>query len=398
MKPTRLAIALLTLAGVSGCTRPSERASEEAPAGAAASELRPISAESLASYEIFEPQLLSEPDGALLMVWRQKSEAGFDLFSARFAEDGSLSEPARVNDEPGTVYAYPHDEMRPGLATGPGGLLAAVWTDERAQIRAAVGHAHGSTWEPSVRLDQDGVPAYRSFTAAGLDESGALHAVWIDSRFAPTAGAEEPADLFYARLADGLVTEVNLTDGQEASICGCCKPDLETGVDGSVRAVFRNTTDDGFRDVFTVSGSVDESFSPPERVGPAIWQLEGCPMSGPLGLGDQVLWRDAASGEWVLKRGRSGSDEAVPVFSAETGDWKMTASPRAVAGRRDLVLVPGQPSSRLLERQGDDWTTARDDLPPWATSAALLDGGLVVVGAVDGELELETFAAGRAPR
>lgn len=346
----------------------------------------------LAGREIFEPQLVVEADGTLLLIWREKVEAGFDLFSAHRTDDGAFSEPFRINDEPGSVYAYPHDEMRPAIATSPDGMLAVVWTDERAQIRAAVGREHGTAWEPSIRLDQAEAPAYRSFTATTIDSDGALHAVWIDSRFAPQAGAEEPADLFYARLLDGEVTEINLTADQEASICGCCKPDLELAADGALRAIFRNTTADGYRDIFTISGSIEAGFAPPERVGPPTWKLRGCPMSGPVGLGDQVLWRDAESGQWVVKRGHPGTDHTTPIFAAGEDGWTSIASPREVAGSAVTVLVPGTPYSRLIERRGDEWVIHRGDLPASATSAATLGDGLLVAGAVEGKLELELLA------
>ena len=279
--------------------------------------------------------------------------------------------------------------MRPGVALGPNGDLGVVWTDARGQIRAAIGRDHGAGWDPSVRLDQTETPAYRSFTAATMDSQGALHAVWIDSRLAPQAGAEEPADLFYARVLGDQVTEVNLTAEQEPSVCGCCRPDLELAGEGQVRAIFRNTTADGFRDIFTIVGSVEAGFSSPERIGPPVWKLEGCPMSGPIGLGDQVMWRDASSGKWVLRLGTSSDDETTPVFSDETDEWKLNGSPRRVAGTEGVVLVPGSPHSRIITRQGDDWKTGLGDLPVWATSAAAIGETLLIIGAVDGKLELE---------
>ena len=82
--------------------------------------------------------------------------------------------------------------------------------DLYGQIRAARGSGHGRVWEPSVKLDQADTPAYRSFTAVGIDAAGAMHAIWIDSRHAPQVGAEEPADLFYARVDGDHVDAVQL--------------------------------------------------------------------------------------------------------------------------------------------------------------------------------------------
>jgi hypothetical protein len=389
-----LPLALVPLA-LGGC------AAEQDPGVAPPPEPAGVDIAGFASRQVFEPQLVAEADGTLLMVWRQRAEEGFDLFAARRTRQGSFSEATRINDEPGTVYTYPHDEMRPAIAVAADGQLAAVWADDRAQIRAAFGDRHGASWFPSFRLDQASSPAYRSFTAAGFDADGRLHAVWIDSRLAPQAGAEEPADLFYARVSKaasewGQVTEINLTADQEASICGCCRPDLETDPDGAVRAVFRNTGE-GYRDIFTISGNAEDGFEPPERVGPAAWRLEGCPMSGPLGLSPSgidrgVLWRDASGGEWELKEGRSGSEEVELVFPEGVGDWKMALSPRSVAASPEVLLLPGRPTSRLITKREGTWELVRDDLPAWATSAAAVEAGLLVVGAVDGRLEAQVLA------
>ena len=387
------AIAVVTLAALAltACGAEPETSSAADSGVVASAAVRPDSFAALVNNEIFEPQLVLEADGTLLLIWRQKGADGFDLFSSHRSADGSFSEPERINDEPGTVYAYPHDEMRPGIATGPDGLLAVVWTDERAQIRAATSRDHGAAWSPSTQLDQTDTPAYRSFTAAAIDAAGALHAIWIDSRFAPQAGAEEPADLFYARLLDGEVTEVNLTADQDASICGCCRPDLQILPSGDVRAVFRNTTTDGYRDIFTLSGSVDDSFSEPNRVGAPTWELQGCPMSGPIAIDDQVMWRDADTGRWVVKMGGADGSQMMPVFPVEPTEWKPSAAPRQIAGQSATVLLPGQPTSRLIERRGETWVVGREDLPVWATSAAAIGDQLLVVGAMQGELYTEVL-------
>ncbi len=409
MRPTRLTLPaslLLSVLTLAGCATPPADTDSADRGDAAETARAPAATIDIAAFaerEVFEPQLVSEyDDGTLLMVWRQKGESGFDLFAARHTGDGSFSEPTRINDEPGTVYGYPHDEMRASVATAPDGQLAIVWSDARSQVRGAFGSEHGEQWSSSIRLDQGEVPAYRGFPAAGIDRDGALNAVWIDSRHAPKAGAEEPADLYYARVSPGgidwgQVEEINLTADQEATVCGCCKPDLEILPYGRLRALFRNADDEGYRDIWAITGDPASGFEDPQRVGPPTWKITGCPMTGPAGLERSgveagVMYREASSGSWALKVGSPGSEDEALVFPDGVGDWKMTLSPRAVAASPELLLVPGQPGGRLLERDGEAWSVLRDDVPPWATSAAAVNGGVLVVGAVDGELEAEILA------
>ena len=71
--------------------------------------------------------------------------------------------------------------------------------------------------------------------------------------------AEEPADLFYARVANGKVVEKNLTAEQEPPICGCCRTFINAE-SGSLKLAFRNTTADGYRDPFAMSSTLDAQF------------------------------------------------------------------------------------------------------------------------------------------
>ena len=401
MGSSRTLVTALALTLHAACATPPD--SPESPQTSKHQGSPAVNVAAFVDQQIFEPQLVGGNDGTLLMIWRQKGGSGFDLFSARLLEHGGFSEPSRINDEAGTVYSYPHDEMRSSVAKAPDGRLAVTWSDERSQIRAAVSDSHGEAWSVSIRLDQGDEPAYRGFPASGFDSDGTLNAVWIDSRHAPNAGAEEPADLFYARVRPeasgwGPVEEINLTADQEASVCGCCKPDLEVVSDGRLRAVFRNTDGDGYRDIFTITGDPDGGFGRPVRVGPPTWQIQGCPMSGPLGLESSgvengVMFREASSGQWRLTEGEPGGEKLTDLYPEGVGDWKMTLSPRGVEASSGMVLVPGQPTGRVIERNRGVWETVRDDIPAWATSAATVESGLLVVGAVDGKLEAAVLEA-----
>jgi len=341
---------------------------------------------------VFEPQVLYLQDGTLMLIWRERGDEGSNIYSAAQQADGSFGLPVQVNDVPETVESVALDGMRVATAVGAGDTFALAWSDARAQIRAAISSDGGKTFQPSIRLDQSGAPAYRGFPAISFDAAEDLHAVWIDSRFAEDF-AEEPADLFYAVVSNGLVTEKNLTDQQEPSICGCCRTFIEADND-KLKITFRNTTADGFRDPNTVSGSIDGEFSQPAPVSAPLWELTGCPMAGPIQVDDEVLWPDGSTGKKLIMTASVEARNAIPMFDeAQRGDWIGRQSPRAVSTAQQnssVLLLPGQPSSRLVARENDKWHTIIGDLPPWATSAAYGDGHLLLVGTSRGEFLNDT--------
>jgi hypothetical protein len=362
----------------------------------AISEDLPKGLERLSDRRVFEPQLIQHTDGSLLL-WREKGEKGSDLWLSRRSSDGVFTQPVRVNDLAETVGSFPLDELRAAFALGPTGELAISWGSAGGDIRVAISTDGGRSFPPSQRLDQADKPAYRGFPAIAYDADGDLHAVWIDARFAPRPGAEEPADLFYAKLSRDGVTEVNLTEQQEPSICGCCRPDLVATDDG-VRATFRNTTADGYRDIFTLSGEPGAGFTAPQRIGTPLWELNGCPMSGPLGVGEEALFPDGSGGRKILMSGRADDHPAAAVFADHsTTEWNLLYPPRPVVtqdGSRELLLVPGRPSGRLIERVDGDWKVLASEVPKWATSGVYSEGSLLVVGSPGGALQFATLSLG----
>ena len=257
----------------------------------------------------------------------------------------------------------------------------------RGSIHAAIGVDHGSSFEPAVRLDRAPEGSYIGFVSAAFDGAGVLHAAWIDGRTAPR-GMEEPADLYTARLANGVAHEQNLTADQEPSICGCCR--THVSVDGDqVRITFRNTTEDGYRDIWRVDGDTDGHFVAPRRVGPAMWELRGCPVQGPITIGETTLWNEASTGRRRLLAGTAG-DDGFAVVLQDSESWRIMSPPRVVAGSDGaLLLVPGRPDGVLLTRRDEAWSVVADGLPMWATSAARDGDVVVLVGALNGSASVE---------
>lgn len=352
----------------------------------------PSGLEFLIDRRVFEPQVTAMRDRSLVLTWRERGESGSNLFVSVRPVEGQFGPPARLNDGENTVESFAHDGMRAAIAVGSDNKLAVAWSDSRAQIRAAISEDGGKSFSPSFRLDRADSPAYRGFPAISFDSADDLHAIWIDSRFAEDF-AEEPADLFYSRASSGRVTEINLTADQEPSICGCCRTFISAD-SGALEIAFRNTTADGFRDPFAISGTVDGKFDHPQPVSDPLWELTGCPMAGPIRVGDEVLWHDGSTGKKLVMAASVDERKATRVFDdVERGDWIGRQPPRAIStpdGAYEVLLIPGQPASRLISRESDRWRIILDDLPSWATSGGFDGSQLNVVGSVGGELQFES--------
>lgn len=378
----------------SGCgeTPPATDAATETATTETAATWTPIDSPSfLQDREIFQPQVFLDDSGTPIYIWREKAADGdSDLYAARWSPGNpDTLPPTRLNAEPGMVQGWNHDENRAAVAVGPSGQVAVGWSTGGGDVMAAVSRDGGATFGEEIRLNQDDAPAYHAFPALSFAKDGSLHAVWIDARAAGNPRAEEPADLYHAQIAeDGGVEEHNLTPGDDASVCGCCRLHLAPEGDGLV-ADFRYVVE-GYRDIHSLRFAVDGSVAaPPERFGPQMWELAGCPSAGPLRAHMRTLWNEASTGAIRLLEARDtdGSFEVV----MESGDtWKIRRPPRPVEGAGDtLLLVPGDPGGRLLAADGEDgdddgWTILDDNVPAWATSAVVIDGTLFVLGGEDG--------------
>lgn len=331
-----------------------------------------------------QPELLNLSNGEVALVWTARTEGAVDVFAAR-TDGGEFQPGVRINPDPGTVNRIQIDEMRPAVAASPDGQLAVAWTDASFDIQLAVSDDGGRSFARPLRLNRDTGDTLQEFPSLAYDSTGRLHAVWLDPREAGP-GLEEPADLYYTTFEDGtLGEEINLTADQDSSVCGCCLPDVDIDADGSVTITFRNTTADGYRDPFRITGRAGR-FSSPRRVSPPVWKIDACPVAGPIGVGDLTLWLDGSAGP---RRLLSAFDPvATPDVVLEDGDSRLLLlPPRNVSGLPEdapVILVPMADQSQLIVPEGHSWKVIADDLPFWVTSAAVHNGQLVMVGTAEG--------------
>lgn len=370
----------LAAAGIAGCS--ADGGAAAAQTVAAASDLGFLSGR-----DVRQPQFASTDGGLLYVVWREAGEGGSNLLLSRRDDSRVFGPPVRINDVPNSVANIDLDEMRVEVGM-VGDFVGVAWTTQGADIRAAVSRDGGVSFEPSVNLNSDeGSGAYHGFVGTDIDARGVLHAAWIDGRYAPS-GHEEPAELMYARLEDGVATERNLTADQTESICGCCRVDVDLQGE-SVVIAFRNT-ESGYRDIFRVVGDLEGVFGVPTRLGPPMWKLRGCPTFGPANVGRATVWGEASMGKRRLLAA-TGSQGDFQVLLEDSDGWSIRRPPRAVINTASsMILVPGRPTGKLLVSEGESWSVVADDLPPWAMSAVLESDQLTLLGASGGEVRFET--------
>ncbi len=330
---------------------------------------------------VHQSQVLVQSDGSLLMVWVQKGPFDFDLFVARQSDDGKFAHPLRINHR--GISRYTGDEARPSVALGPDGGVAVAWTAANNDIMLAVGTQYGEAFDAPLKLNQDSGQAFRTMPAVAFSPDGTVHTVWLDPRDAPK-GREEPSNLYYAQTKDGIVKESNLTARQEPTVCGCCRPFISIDDEGRFDIAFRNSDSAGYRDISRITAK-DGSFSEPQPTSPQIWKIGGCPMAGPVVSHGGTLWKDASTGSWRLLWSTDASADPTELLS-DRSELVLTYSPRFVSGREDWVLVGANPHGLILSWDENAWQVVRDDLPPWASSAAVSKDRLVLIGNEDGQL------------
>ena len=336
---------------------------------------------------VHQSQILVQADGSLLLVWVQKGLYALDLYAAREGNDGTYSPPIRINHQP--LNRYVGDEARPSVAVAPTGSVAVAWTAASGDIMLAVGANYGRKFDFPVKLNQDHDRAQRTMPSVAFSPDGVAHAIWLDARTAPE-GMEEPSDLYLASVSNGVVKELNLTANQETTVCGCCRPFIAFDDAGQCDIAFRNVSDTGYRDISRISGKIG-SLSEPQPTSPPIWKLGGCPSAGPIVSQGGTLWKDASTGDWRLLWATNANHDPIALFSDRAG-LDLTKPPRTVSGKDDWVLVGANPNGLITTLKDGSWQVLRDDLPPWATSAAARDGQLILIGNRKGRLLTQTLA------
>ena len=300
---------------------------------------------------------------------------------------GEFSDPFPVTSGNGSVKIIDFDEYRPAVATAADGSIAVVWSDTQGNMMLSLGEDHGREFSDPVQLNGGG-KTMRGFPSAAF-WGKTLYIVWIDPRDAAN-DQEEPAHLYMATVARGRAVEENITADLTPSVCGCCRPSLVANRDGQLDVYFRNASEDGYRDMYTMTRDTNGQWSEPLRLGPARWKIEGCPAAGPVVTAGGVVWRDMSTGEAQIVASRDPAVDLQEVGRSDD-DHFFSHSPRRVQTRERMpvVLAPGSPYGRVYGLRGGRWQVLMEDVPEWCTDMAWLEGQILMAGDLATELKLE---------
>jgi hypothetical protein len=335
-------------------------ASAVAACGGAGPELTEL-APPVGSAQSADPDLAVDPTtGDLLLSWVGGDSSGWHVYVARSTDRGAAwSAPVRVTDREHDVH--PHGESSPRLVAGPGGVLAAAWTNSipapgrrwpGSNIRFARSTNGGRTWGAAITLNDDTArgPAGHIFHGAAWAADSTLLVAWMDERGGVTPmdaevtehtghhpeENEEPDATVYLAQSTDLGRSWSPNRPLWGAACPCCRISLVRGPDGAVVAGWRQHFAGNVRDVVVAPVGLEPAPAG-SRVHADDWVYPGCPHTGPGVAVDargsaHVTWytgKPGAAGVFYAKRSGTGEFGApTPLVRAAT---LPTAHPRLAA-------------------------------------------------------------------
>src|SRR6185437_15287457 len=177
----------------------------------------------------------------------------------------TFSAPVRVNDHPGD--ANPGGEQPPRIVV-KGSSVDVVWVSKRESlsgIRVASSTDGGATFGPTRTITPPNVTGARGWESAAMDDSGVLHAAWLDGR-----NNDQPAmahdhkmsagqpmrqtvrqDIYHAVWSG---TDAPVETMVASNVCFCCKTALVSRGD-EVYVAWRHLFPGGVRDIAVARSS-----------------------------------------------------------------------------------------------------------------------------------------------
>ena len=342
MRRSSTAVALVLATSLAGCDAASGVSAPASPTTEpAAAALHATAWQLPAPDGAAQPDLVTAPDGTLLLSWIEPRGDGHAL---RFARHGNAGWSA-----PGTIAEgddwFVNWADTPHLAVTADGALWAHWLRKSAAATYAYDVVlsrsgdGGATWSAPRVVNRDGTPTEHGFVAMWPAGPSSLGIAWLDGR--ATAGGHGGHD---GHGGGGMMTlrtarfDAAFARHEEtrldASACDCCQTAAAATRAGHVVA-YRDRTRDEIRDIAVVRhDGVD--WQPPRIVHADGWRMPACPVNGPaLAARDDtvvVAWYTAAGGVPRVRVAAStdaGASFGAPV-EADSGD--------AVQGRLAVAL------------------------------------------------------------
>ena len=290
-----------------------------------------------------EPELTATHDGRVMLSWVEKiTDKRYALRTAALDRNGWSS--ARTVAEGDNWFINWADF--PSVIALKDGTLAAHWLARSGpatyayDVNISQSKDAGSSWTKPIVPHRDNTQTEHGFVSLLPLPDGRLGAIWLDGRNMKDmkdsdehAPATESMTLRYASIdAAG-----NLSDEKELDerVCECCQTSAAVTSVGPI-AVYRDRSATEVRDIYIVR-QVNGSWTTPQPVIADNWQINGCPVNGP------VVAADGARVAVAWFTGAENVSRVKIVFSQDAGatfGQPVLVDEGETVGRVDTLLLP----------------------------------------------------------
>lgn len=307
-----------------------------------------------------QPQVATEPNGTIHMIYYLGQSQGGDLFYVRLTPAGAVSSrPLRVNSQEGSVIAT--GTIRGGqIAVDGSGRVHVAWNGSSTALPPGpMNPEAGKPGNPMLytRLNDQGTAfepqrnlMLRTFGLDGggtiaADTAGNVFVAWHGKR-SGAADGEAGRQVWVAKSHDSgktFAAEVPAWNNATGA-CGCCGMAMFATRAGPLVALYRSATENVHRDIYLVASNDRGQSFQGSMVHP--WVTNACPMSSMSfaenGGTTLAAWE---TGGQVFYGKIAGA--TIPIVIAAPGEGQGRKHPRIAINSRNETL--------LLWTEGTGW-------------------------------------------
>ncbi|HYN06521.1 MAG TPA: sialidase family protein [Vicinamibacterales bacterium] len=281
-----------------------------------------------------QPNLTADRSGRVWLSWLESRAGGGHRFQLSSLQESTWARPLTIAE--GANFLANWADF-PSVFVTSTGTLAAHWLQRGIsapygiQIRTSTDN--GRTWTSPGTPHYDSASGEFGFVSFFETPDSGLGLVWLDGR-KPAAGSAAPMSHGMAVRA---ATVRNGSPGAQTvvdpSVCECCQTSAARTAEGVVIA-YRDRSDANIRDI-SVARFVKGVWSAPATVHADNWEINGCPVNGPV----VTAVGDAVAVAWFTMAG--GAPHVRVAFSTDGGrrfGAPIQAESRVTYGRLGMVM------------------------------------------------------------
>jgi hypothetical protein len=264
-----------------------------------------------------QPNLTTDARGRVWLSWLEPRTGGGHRFRAASLSGSTWSDPITMAE--GTNFLANWADF-PSVFVAADGTMAAHWLERGAGreayfVRIRTTRDGGRTWTPTLTPHRDESATEHGFVSFFEEPGGGIGLAWLDGREMAAAGGGHAAaghgasmTLRATTIRKGAVGPEAVIDGR---VCECCQTSAARA-GNAVLVAYRDRSDKEIRDT-AVARYANGAWSAPVTVHRDGWELNGCPVNGPVVAGSG----EAAAVAWFT--GAGGAPKTQVAFSTDGG-------------------------------------------------------------------------------